>query len=47
VVVGAKELQIQEALLDTGNTCISIPSIYTDDILNQFHTKNNICKFDA
>lgn len=31
--------------MDTGNTCISIPYEYTDDILNEFNTENNFCVF--
>ncbi len=44
--VGGKEFTVEEALLDTGNTCISIPDKFTADILEKFNTKGNTCKFD-
>lgn len=48
VSVGASTLMpISTALLDTGNTCISIPNKYEKPILKQFNTKSNVCGFDV
>lgn len=46
MVLGDKTLSIDEALLDTGNTCISIPDRYTEDIINEFNTESNKCHFE-
>jgi hypothetical protein len=40
-------MSIETALLDTGNTCISIPYNYEQDILAAFETKNNRCAFEV
>jgi len=39
--------KINTALLDTGTTCISIPEIYSNDILKEFNKGGkNKCAFD-
>jgi hypothetical protein len=38
-------MRIPKALLDTGNTCISIPRSFEQTILKQFNTRNNRCLF--
>lgn len=44
-------LKIKSALFDTGNTCISIPHKFEDDILNQFNrgegNNQNKCFFSV
>lgn len=45
VEIGDQRLNITEGLLDTGNTCISIPDQYTDHILAEFKTESNHCYF--
>jgi hypothetical protein len=48
VTVGSSpQMTISAALLDTGNTCISIPRIYEETILKQFNTLNNKCVFEV
>jgi pepsin A len=39
-------MAITSALLDTGNTCVSIPDMFSKDILKQFNTKSNVCGYD-
>ena len=39
-------LSISSALLDTGNTCISIPTNYESSILKEFNKNGNKCGFD-
>lgn len=46
MLLGGGELPVTEALLDTGNTCISIPIEHSEEILHQFNTKGNLCKFE-
>lgn len=38
-------MKIGKALLDTGNTCISIPRRFESTILEQFNTRSNKCAF--
>lgn len=38
-------MQIKKALLDTGNTCISIPRRFESEMLKQLNTKSNKCAF--
>jgi hypothetical protein len=46
VTVGAsQQMKISKALLDTGNTCISIPRTFEKTILSQFNTVSNKCVF--
>ena len=40
-------MPVSSALLDTGNTCISIPNRYEKKILKQFNTESNVCGFDT
>ena len=43
-------LKISSAILDTGNTCISIPNKYQANILSAFNTlgdNKNLCAFDV
>lgn len=47
ILIGGADLPVTEALLDTGNTCISIPAEHTEEILHQFNTKSNTCEFHA
>lgn len=39
------ELKVNTALLDTGNTCISIPSRFAIKVLDQFNKGKNFCSF--
>ncbi len=39
-------LPIPSALLDTGNTCISVPNRYESSILKEFSQNGNKCGFD-
>ena len=41
------EMRLSKALLDTGNTCISIPHRYEAKILRGFNTKVNNCAFQV
>ena len=41
------KMKMGKALLDTGNTCISIPNRFEDQILKGFKTKNNHCAFEV
>jgi hypothetical protein len=38
-------LKISRSLLDTGNTCISIPERYEKEILSKFNSGKNRCNF--
>lgn len=46
LLIGEYALSIFSALLDTGNTCISIPDNFTDEVLDTFNQGQNNCKFN-
>lgn len=45
-VANAPFFRISTALLDTGNTCLSIPDDFESEILAQFDNDDNNCAFD-
>jgi hypothetical protein len=45
LLIGDYALSIFVGLLDTGNTCISIPDIFKEEILNTFNQNPNNCTF--
>lgn len=44
--VGDYALTVDRALLDTGNTCITFPDIYMNELLDVFNTGGNKCTFE-
>jgi hypothetical protein len=45
MIDNSQQMRIRTALLDTGNTCISIPRNFEKVILSKFNTLNNKCAF--
>lgn len=45
LLVGQYALSVFSALLDTGNTCISIPDVFTEEVLDAFNQGQNNCQF--
>lgn len=45
LIGGSGLMKIVKGLFDTGNTCISIPSKYSEQIKSNFNTDKNKCVF--
>jgi len=46
MLIGEYALSVFSTLLDTGNTCISVPNIFTEEVLDSFNKGKNYCQFN-